>query len=80
MSKQSSCYNPSTRNSSGDQLPERDIVLLRLMPLTEGFSWEISVKFCTDVKSKVQYGEEIWGRNIAENFKTLSRSHERYRL
>jgi len=59
-----------TRNSSGDEIPERDVLLplLRLTPSTEEFPWD-------DLRRILHGGRRItkvqitkWRNNIAENF------------
>ena len=49
-----------TRDSSGDEIPDRDIILyfatlLRLTPRRRNFPGTISVKFCTEVKGWLRY-------------------------
>ena len=69
-----------TRNSSGDEIPERDIALfcypLRLTPSTEGFPWD-------DLRKILHEGQRMTkahsGKNTAVSVNPLSRAHERYR-
>ena len=66
-----------TRNSSGDEVSDRDIARLRLVRLTprqRGFPGTISVKFCTEVKGWLRYK---MAKKYCRKFQPLSRAQQR---